>query len=316
MNKQNVLVTGGLGFLGTVLIEQLLQRADELSIGKITILDTSLFKDSGPLAILRDSRVEMVIGDVRNKKLLTELSKNADIIYPLAALVGAPISAKYPELAEEVNAGQIETIVAAAKPEAKILVATTNSLYGKSDGQVTEESEIRCLSVYAQTKRKAEEIILARGGVSLRLSTLAGISYRQRKDLLVNTMILKSLTDGYVILYEKNAMRCYVSVKDAGRAFIHALVNYDKFSGLAFNVGNTSLNCSKLDLALKVKEYMPDFVIKTEEYMNDVDRRDYWVSNQRLEATNFQCEDGFDVIIPQVLKTYKVLLENENYMLT
>lgn len=314
--KKTILITGGFGFLGTILIEKLLAKSESLGIGKITILDSLVFKDQGPLAILRDPRVEIVIGDVRDKELLAKLSKEADVIYPLAALVGAPICAKYPKEAIDINQTQIQTIVDAARPETKIIVATTNSLYGKSDGKVTEESPIRPLSIYAQTKQVAEEIILKRGGVSLRLATLAGVSFRQRKDLLVNTMCLKSISDGYVILYEPNFMRCYISVDDAARAFVHCLENYDKFAGQAYNCGNTSLNCSKLQLAEKIKEYVPNFVIKVDDYQKDGDQRNYWVENTKLESTSFQCKEGWDAIIPQVLKAYKVLLDTENYMLT
>jgi len=310
---KKILITGGAGFLGTSIIERLLRRND---IEKIVVLDNLLFKDQAILPLLRDPRLEIVVGDVRDKELLGKLASEADVIYPLAALVGAPICAKYAKEAVQVNTEQLVIITRNMAKGTKIIYPNTNSIYGKSDGKVTEASDIRCLSVYAQTKYNAEQMCLKEGGTSLRLATLAGVSYRQRKDLLVNTMCLKALTDSYVILYEPNFMRCYISVADAARAFEYALDHYEVFSGNAYNCGNTSLNCSKLQLAKRVQFYEPKFLIETKDYLKDPDQRDYWVSNDKLEATGFTCIEGFDTIIPQVLKAYRVLLDIENYMLT
>lgn len=314
--SKTILITGAAGFLGTSLIESLLAEADELGIDKIIGLDNLLFKDEAIIPLLRNPKLELVVGDVRDKDLLKKLAEKANVIFPLAALVGAPICAKFPKEAIDINLLHIQTIVENVSPNTQILYPCTNSIYGNSGGSVDEESPKRCISVYAETKFDGEKLVLEAGGTSLRLATLAGISYRQRKDLLVNTMCLKALTDKYVLLYEPNFQRCYISVKDAARAFVFALKNYDKFKGQAFNCGNTSLNCSKLQLAEKIKAYIPNFVIKIEDYLKDPDQRDYSVRNDKLEATGFKCEQGFDIIIPEVLKAYKVLLETENFMLT
>src|SRR5438045_383350 len=207
-----ILITGAAGFLGTSIIEILLRRANELGVEKIVGLDNLYFKDEAVLPLLRDSKFELVIGDVRDKELLTKLVKEADVIYPLAALVGAPICAQYPKEAWDINHGHIKTIVDNINPGTKLLYACTNSVYGNSGGTVDETSPNRCISVYAQSKFEGEKLVLASGGTSLRLATLAGVSYRQRKDLLVNTMCLKALTDKYVLLYEPNFQRCYISV--------------------------------------------------------------------------------------------------------
>jgi nucleoside-diphosphate-sugar epimerase len=311
-----ILITGAAGFLGTSIIEILLNRAEELGIEKIVGLDNLFFKDEAVLPLLRNPKFELVVGDVRDINLLAKLTKEANVIYPLAALVGAPVCAQFPKEAWEINEGHIKTIVENANPDTKILYPCTNSIYGNSGGTVDENSPNRCISVYAQSKFEGEKLVLKAGGTSLRLATLAGISYRQRKDLLVNTMCLKALTDKYVLLYEPNFQRCYISVADAAQAFVHALVNYDKFKGQAFNCGNTALNSSKLELAEKIKNYVPNFVIRVEDYLKDPDQRDYRVLNEKLEATGFKCEQGFDVIIPQVLKAYKVLLETSNFFNT
>jgi nucleoside-diphosphate-sugar epimerase len=316
INKKVVLVTGAAGFLGTSLVEQLLARADELNIGRIVGLDSLLFKEEAVIPLLRDPRFELMIGDVRDLDLLIKLVQDSDVIYPLAALVGAPICAKYPREAKDINLTSTRVIAGNACFGTQIIYPCTNSIYGNSGGTVNEDSPKRCISVYAETKYEGEKAVLEVGGSSLRLATLAGVSYRQRKDLLVNTMVYKALTDGYVLLYEPNFQRCYLSVKDAARAFVHALVNYDKFQGQAFNCGNTALNSSKLQLAETVKKYVPNFVIKVEDFQKDPDQRDYAVLNDKIEATGFKCEQGFDVIIPEVLKGYRVLLDASNASLT
>jgi nucleoside-diphosphate-sugar epimerase len=315
--KMKILVTGAAGFVGTSIIEILLARANELGIEKIVGLDNLMFKEEAVIPLLRNPKFELVIGDVRDRELLTKLCQEADVIYPLAALVGAPICAQFPKEAWEINREHIKTIVDAIKGrETKLLYPCTNSIYGNSGGTVDEDTPKRCISIYAQSKFEGEKLVLDAGGVSLRLATLAGVSYRQRKDLLVNTMCLKALTDKYVLLYEPNFQRCYISAGDAARAFVYALENYSLFQGEPFNCGNTALNSSKLELATKVKEYVPGFVIKVEDYLKDPDQRDYRVKNDKLEATGFKCQEDFDVIIPQVLKSYKVLLEVSNFFTT
>lgn len=301
-----ILITGGFGFLGTTLIEQLLAATD-LGIKKITILDSLLFKEDGGIPLLRDPRVELIIGDVRNLDLVRKLRDEADVIYPLAALVGAPRCAKTPEEAKQINEDAVR--VMAWNRSKKIIYPNTNSIYGQSKEIVTENSEIKCLSVYAATKYAAEQSILENKGISLRLATLAGLSFRQRKDLLVNSMTLAAINPGYVLMYEPHFQRNYISVRDAARAFVHALRNYDSMKGQAYNCGNTELNCSKLELAEHIKRYIPKFIVSINEFEKDPDQRSYEVSNAKLEATGFRCEDNFDIIIPQVIKGYKALLE-------
>lgn len=301
-----VLITGGMGFLGTSLVEQLLAATD-LNMEKITILDSLLFKEDGGIPILRDPRVELVIGDVRNLDLVRKLRDEADVIYPLAALVGAPRCAKTPEDARQINEESVQRL--ARDRDKRIIYPNTNSIYGQSKEIVTETSPVKLLSVYASTKYAAEQEVLENGGISLRLATLAGLSFRQRKDLLVNSMTLAALNPGYVLMYEPHFQRNYISVRDASRAFVHALRNYDSMKGQAYNCGNTKLNCSKLELADHIKRYLPKFIVRIDEFEKDPDQRSYEVSNAKLEATGFQCEDDFDVIIPQVIKGYKVMLE-------
>lgn len=308
--KNSVLVTGGCGFLGTTLVEQLLQRFDELNLEKITIFDSLALKDDGCLPLLRDKRVDLVVGDVRNRDLFKSLIQSHNVIYPLAAIVGMPACKKKEDEAWSVNHTQINDISLLAGTDAKVIYPNTNSIYGQSNTPVDEKSNIKCLSTYAKSKWRAEQMVLDEiAGISLRLATLAGLSYRFRKDLLVNSMVLNALNPGYVILYEPDFQRNYISVRDAARAFIHSLVNYDSMKGQCYNTGNTKLNCSKMQLAQKIKEYVPNFVINVEPFAKDPDARSYVVLNDKLESTGFKCEDDFDTIIPQLISGYKVILE-------
>lgn len=307
MEVTKILITGGLGYLGTSIIETLLKEVPEC---EITVLDSLMQKEDGSIPLLRDRRVNLVVGDVRDESLLRSLVAKSNVVYALSAIVGAPACAKNPIVAEAVNFQHVKNVADEAKKHGvKVIYPNTNSVYGSSDEIVTEESPVKCLSVYAKTKLDAESCVLNAGGVSLRLATLAGLSFRQRKDLLVNSMTLAAMSPGYVLLYEQHFQRNYISVRDAARAFVHALKNYDVMSGNVYNTGNTKLNCSKLELAEHIKRYVPNFVIRSDEFHSDGDKRSYLVSNAKIEATGFQCEDDFDVIIPQILSGYKILLE-------
>ena len=312
----NIGIVGGAGFLGTTLIELLLEKEKEIGFSQINVFDSLYFKDSSIIPLLRHPKVNIEINDVRYKDLFIKFIKQQDVLFCFQGIVGAPACSLYPLEAKEINQDSIQTIVENVNPKTKILYACTNSIFGQSDKLVEEDDPKRALSVYASTKYEGEKLVLAAGGTSLRLATLCGVSWRQRRDLLPSTFCWKSLTDGYILLYEPHFQRNYVSVKDAGRAFIHAYKNYDIFAGKPFNTGNTKLNMSKLQLAEKVKEFMTDFVIKIDEFNKDPDQRRYQISNRRLESTGFQCLYDFDTIIPETLKAYTVLLRTENYMLT
>jgi nucleoside-diphosphate-sugar epimerase len=307
-----ILITGGAGYIGTVMCEVLLNRASEFGITKITVLDNLLYKQDGLFALLKDPKLDFVFGDVRNEEKLKKLAQEHDVIIPLAAIVGMPACDRNPQAAEDINYRHIKNICDSISSNQKIIYPDTNSLYGSTDGlqMITEESSINPISVYGKTKYEAEKSVLSVGGVAFRLATVFGTSYRFRKDLLVNDFVLKALTDKYVVLFESHFKRNYVHVRDVVEAFILMIENYNKYQGQVFNVGLSSANLSKLELCEAIKKYVPEFVIKTDEFSKDKDKRNYIVSNKKLEDAGWIPTYELDYGIQELIKAYCVLINS------
>ena len=305
---EKVLITGGAGYLGSVLTEVLLSKNYA-----VTVLDNLIYKQLSLTTFCHNKNFKFVYGDVRDSQLLSDLVETHDIIIPLAAIVGMPACKKDTELTVAVNYGQIEDIVHFIYPSQKLLVPNTNSQYGSSDTIITEESPFNPLSLYAQTKCDAEKAVLDSGnGISLRLATVFGVSYRQRMDLLVNDFVYRAFTDEFLVLFESHFLRNYVHVRDVAKAFVHLIENYKTCNNNAFNVGLTSANMSKLQLAQKIKEYVPNLVIIEEQFKEDFDKRNYVVSNEKLERTGWNCDVSLDDGICELLKAYKIVENFKN----
>lgn len=305
---QKVLITGGAGYLGSVLSEVLLSRGY-----KVTVLDSLVYKQLSLTQFCHNQKFNLVVGDVRNSQLLSNLVETHDIIIPLAAIVGMPACKKDPDLTVAVNYSQIDDIVHFIRPSQKLLVPNTNSQYGSSETIITEDSPFNPLSLYAQTKCDAEKAVLDSGnGISLRLATVFGVSHRQRMDLLVNDFVYRAFTDEFLVLFESHFLRNYVHVRDVAKAFIHLIENYEACNNNAYNVGLTSANMSKLQLAQKIKEYVSNLVIIEEQFKEDFDKRNYIVSNEKLEKTGWSCDFSLDDGIKELLKAYKMISNHKN----
>jgi len=305
---EKVLITGGAGYLGSTLTEVLLSKGY-----KVTVLDSLVYKQISLTSFCHNQNFELVVGDVRDTQLLSDLVENNDVIIPLAAIVGMPACKKDPELTIDVNYQQIDDIVAFMRNSQKLLVPNTNSQYGSSDTIITEDSPFNPLSLYAKTKCDAEKAVLDSGnGISLRLATVFGVSYRQRMDLLVNDFVYRASTDEFLVLFESHFLRNYVHVRDVAKAFVHLIENYETCNNNAFNVGLTSANMSKLQLAQKVKEYLPNLVIIEEQFKEDFDKRNYIVSNEKLEKTGWSCDFSLDAGIQELIKAYKMIQNFKN----
>ena len=257
-----VLITGGAGYLGSNLTRHLLEAGYS-----VTVLDNLMYDQVTLLHLFGNPKFQFELGDVRDKKLLQDLVGLNDVIIPLAAIVGMPACKANPELTVAVNYQQVADIVEVLRDDQKLILPNTNSQYGSSDSIITEESPFNPLSLYAKTKCDAENTMLANGnGVSLRLATVFGVSPRMRTDLLVNDFVYKSVVDGYLVLFEAHFKRNYIHVQDIARTFQFIIENYEKCKGQAFNVGLSTANLSKLELAEKIKSHIPSLVIKQDDF--------------------------------------------------
>jgi nucleoside-diphosphate-sugar epimerase len=257
------------------------------------------------------------LGDVRDKVLLQKLVGEHDVIIPLAAIVGMPACKANPELTVAVNYQQVTDVLEVLRDDQKLILPNTNSQYGSSDSIITEESPFNPLSLYATTKCDAENAMLAKGnGVSLRLATVFGVSPRMRLDLLVNDFTYKSVVDGYLVLFEAHFKRNYIHVQDIARTFQFIIENYENCKGQAFNVGLSTANLSKLELAETIKKYIPSLVIKQDDFKEDFDKRNYIVSNEKLEALGWKPIYDLDYGIKQLIEAYKVIINKQNQNFT
>lgn len=303
-----VLITGGAGYIGSTLAEHLLDNNY-----KVKVLDNLSYKQLSLLHLFKNKNFNFIKGDVRDKELLQSLVAESDIIIPLAAIVGMPACRDNPDLAMDVNYKQILSILEVLQDNQKLILPNTNSQYGSSDTIITEESPFRPLSLYAETKCEAEFAMLSNGnGVSLRLATVFGVSPRMRQDLLVNDFVYKSVTDGYLVMFEAHFKRNYIHVFDIARTFMFVIENYEKCKGQAFNVGLSTANLSKLELAETIKKYISDLVIKQDEFKQDFDKRNYIVSNEKLERLGWKPIMTLDDGIQELISAYQMVVTHNN----
>jgi len=308
----NILITGGAGYLGTILVEKLLKSSEELNINKITVYDNLMYKQEGLFPLCANEKLEFVYGDVRDQNKLKKYL-NVDFIFPLAGIVGFPACDRDKKLAEDVNANQIDFIVRNTSQDTKIILPNTNSGYGigENDAFCTEKTRLNPISTYGVTKCLGERYALdSNRAISLRLATVFGTSYRFRKDLLVNDFVLKALTDKYIVLFESHFKRNYIHVRDVSEVFVRMLQNFNFYKGEVFNVGLSDANLSKLELCEKIKQYVPDFVIKQDEFAKDQDKRNYIVSNEKLENTGWRPKYNLDYGIKELIKSYRIIVNS------
>lgn len=301
MNK--ILITGGAGYIGSILSELLLNSGY-----KVTVYDNLLFKQTPNLHLFGNPDYRFIFGDVRDSEQLLKLVSVHDTVIPLAAIVGAPACDKYKQESTDINFKQVELIVKNISSKQQLIVPNTNSQYGSSKDIITEDSPFKPLSHYSVTKCNSEKALMdSANGIALRLATVFGVSPRMRLDLLVNDFTFKSLSDGYLVLFESQFKRNYIHVRDVAMTFLFAIQNYESLNGQAFNVGLSEANLSKMELALKIKEHIPKLVIKEEDFSQDKDKRDYIVSNSKLEGKGWKPMLGIDFGIKEIISAYPVL---------
>ena len=301
----HVLITGGAGYLGSVLCEHLVAAGYQ-----VTVVDNLMYGQHSLFHLCNHPHFEFISGDVRDEALIRGLVKEADVLIPLAAIVGAPACDRDPLLARSVNLEAVRMLNRLRSPDQLVLFPTTNSGYGTQSGEVfcTEDTPLDPISLYGQTKVQAEANLLGSPNVaSLRLATVFGISPRPRLDLLVNHFVYAAVTDGYLVIFEKDFKRNYVHIRDVADCFIYCIEHSKEMVGRPYNVGLDSANLSKAELAMKVKEYVPRFYVYFSEVGTDPDKRNYIVSNERLRRVGFEARRSLDEGIKELIKGYRML---------
>lgn len=301
----NILVTGGAGYIGSVLVPALLAKGHS-----VTVLDSFMFRQNSLMDCCASEQFSLLRGDCRDEALLRKALNGADLVIPLAALVGAPLCDRDKIGAESINFGAVDLLCNVASPSQRIIIPNTNSGYGIGDKNsvCTEESPLRPISIYGTTKVRAEQRVLDRGNsLSFRLATVFGASPRMRTDLLVNDFVHRAVTDRTVVIFEGHFKRNYIHVRDVTRAFIHAIDNFDTMRGKPYNVGLDDANLSKLELCERIKQHVPGFVFLEAPIGKDPDQRDYEVSNARIAATGFKPMHTLDMGIRELIKAFTAL---------
>jgi len=308
MADLRILVTGGAGYIGSILVPELL--AQDYTV---TVLDSLIHGQSPLLECCSSPKFDFIKGDICDQNLMTEHIGRFDLIIPLAAIVGTPACKINPTLTRLVNYDAHMKLAKMISPSQMIIFPTTNSGYGigEKDTFCTEESPLRPISEYGRTKIEVEKTLLDKGNaVTYRLATVFGTSPRMRMDLLVNDFTYRAYKDRFIILFEEHFRRNYIHIRDVAKAFIFAIDNFNKMKGEPFNAGLSSANLTKRQLCEKIKEYVPDFYIHSAPVGEDPDKRDYVVSNEKLESLGWQPDYTLDMGIVELLKGYKILKPN------
>jgi len=300
-----VLITGGAGYLGSIITPTLLAQGHE-----VTVLDNFYFNQNSLLDCCQYEKFSVVRGDCRDENLMKSLVAKADLIIPLAALVGVPLCNTDAIATRTTNQEAVEMICRLAGKNQWVIMPVTNSGYGIGEkGKFcTEDTPLKPLSSYGVTKVKAEEAVLGReNSISFRLATVFGCAPRMRLDLLVNDFVYRAVYDRAVLIFEGHFKRNYIHVRDVARAFTHGIANFDKMKGKPYNVGLDDANLSKLELCAVIQKHLPKFVYVEAPIGEDPDKRDYIVSNARIAATGFKPEWNLDRGIVELIKGFTIL---------
>jgi len=306
----NILVTGGAGYLGSIMVPDLLAAGH-----KVTVLDNFMYQQASLNHVCNHQNFSVVKGDIRIETTILPLLKKADVIIPLAALVGAPLCSLDPVGATTINHDAISLMIKLLSKDQIVLMPTTNSAYGSGgvDNFCNEDSPLNPISQYAIEKVSIEKMLMQReNAISFRLATVFGMSPRMRIDLLVNDFTYRAVNDRFVVLFESFFKRNYVHVRDVSRVFQHAINNFEAMKGQIFNVGLSDANVSKKELCIEIQKQIPDFTFIDAPIGKDPDQRNYIVSNAKVESTGFTTSMSLSAGITELIKGY-TMIKNSKY---
>lgn len=310
MSTYNILVTGGAGYLGSTMVPALLEQGH-----RVTVVDNLMYGQASLNHVCWHPNFEVVRGDIRVERTLSPLLAKADVVIPLAALVGAPLCDRDPVGAQTTNHDAILMMLKLLSKEQRVLMPTTNSAYGSGDENnfCTEESPLRPISTYAIDKVEIEKALMQHpNAISFRLATVFGMSPRMRIDLLVNDFVHRAVYDRFVVLFEAHFKRNYIHVRDVTRAFQHGIANFDTMKGQIYNIGLSDANVSKAELCERIRLQLPRFIVQEAQVGKDPDQRNYIVSNAKIEATGYKPAHSLDAGITELIKGF-TLIKNTRY---
>lgn len=304
-----ILVTGGAGYIGSVLVPELLESDYE-----VIVIDNLMYNQASLLNCCHFDKLTIIRGDARDKALIKRNLRDVDAILPLACFTGAPLCSKDPFGAKSVNFDAIKMLLDLRSKKQIIIFPTTNSGYGIGQKGIycTEETPLNPISMYGKLKVEIERLILDSGNcITLRLATVFGISPRMRLDLLVNDFVYRAVTDRYLVLFQAHFKRNYIHVRDVAAAFIHCFENFSRMKNQPYNVGLSDANLSKLELCQEIKKQIKEFYFIEARIGEDPDKRDYIVSNEKTEKTGFRAHISLQDGIKELIKGYQVIRRNQ-----
>jgi nucleoside-diphosphate-sugar epimerase len=299
-----ILVTGGAGYIGSVLVPNLLSQGHV-----VTVIDNFMYKQTSLASSIRNENLTLVFGDVRDEALMNQHLAKSDVVIPLAAIVGAPACDSDPVAAQSINKESILWLLKKLSKDQRIIMPTTNSAYGSGDKNnfCDESSPLNPLSLYARDKVTVEkELMQHPSATSFRLATVFGISPRMRMDLLVNNFTYRAITDGFVVVFEGHFKRNYIHVLDVVQAFNLAIANENDFAGEVFNVGLSEANISKIELCREIQSIVPNFTFLEAALGKDPDQRNYVVSNEKIERFGFKPSVSLESGLQELVKGLKM----------
>jgi nucleoside-diphosphate-sugar epimerase len=300
---KKILITGGGGYIGSMLTTELLRLGNE-----VTVID-ALKYDKGSLDhLFYEKKFKFINGDIKNFELMKKIAEKNEFIIPLAALVGAPLCQKNKKEAVIVNYESITNLLQNLKTKQKLIYLTTNSGYGVGEKNkfCNENSILKPISLYGQTKCDAEnEVKRFKNTISFRLATVFGASYRMRSDLLVNNFVQRAVNENLIDVYEPNFRRNFIHIRDVVKAIIFSIKNFNKLKSEVYNLGLSSANITKIELAKKIKKQLKNLKIKTIKNKADPDKRDYFVSNAKIESKGFVAKITLDQGIRELIQVFK-----------
>ncbi len=284
-----VVVTGGAGYVGSVLVRLLLARGY-----RVHVVDSLRFGGDALLANFIHPRFSFREGDVLDHAPLKRDLADADAVVHLAALVGYPACKKWPDEARKVNVDGMKSMLDALPASARLVNFSTGSNYGEVQGVCDEDTPLNPLSIYGETKTTAERMAMSRGNtVALRFATAFGLSPRLRLDLMINDFTYQALVNRYLLVYERHFRRTFIHVHDMARVVPHLIENWDRAKDRVLNVGHETMNFTKEDITGLLRKKL-DFHLYFADVGSDEDKRDYEVSYRRIRDLGFEVEVDID----------------------